>query len=278
MSKITFSVIGSCVSRDVFNRKFVPEYKEFYECISTAWQSSIISLMSPKVTLSKDDLELSEEISKHRHNTLMEDLSKEYLEEIKTNQPDYIIIDFYADMRYGVVQIGDRYLTNNPNGFRKTKFFREKKFDNSYRFRKNLNIYRELWEKAFDDLYNYVQEHLPKTKLILNCFRYANSYVNENGELVMFDQERYNYLDADTKLYNELYTYILDKYKLRKIDLRENEYYADGNYAFGLAPWHYERKYHKDYFHTLNQICLRDYVFTKKQSNGIRAKIKRLLG
>ncbi|MBM7646032.1 hypothetical protein JOD45_002257 [Scopulibacillus daqui] len=277
MSKITFSVIGSCVSRDVFNRSFVPEYKAFYECISTAWQCSIISLMSPKVNLSEDDLELSEEISKHRHNTLLADLSKEYLNEIKNNQPDYIIVDFYADMRYGIVQSGNCYLTNNPNGFRKTKFFREKRYDNSYRFRADMNIYRPLWEKAFDDFYHFVQDHLPNTKIILNCFRYANSYVNQSGELVMFDQERYSFLDAETKLFNELYEYMLSKYQLRKVDIRENEYYADGSYAFGLAPWHYERKYHKDFFHQLNQICLKDILDADKQTHDIKSKIQRLL-
>ncbi|TCP21860.1 hypothetical protein EV207_1392 [Scopulibacillus darangshiensis] len=265
MSKITFSVVGACVSRDVFNRKFVPEYKEFYECISQAWQCSIISLMSPEVKLSEDDLQLSEELSAHRYNTMMRDISKQYLADIKANPPDYIIVDFYADMRYGIVKVGNKYLTNNPNGFRKTKFFRDKKFDAKYRFPTNLKTYRKLWEEAFDKFYHFAQQNLPDTKIILNCFRYANSYVDKNGEVVMFDQDRYKFLDSETKLFNELYDYLLDKYPLYKIDLRENEYYSDSQYAFGLAPWHYERKYHNDFFSGLNLICLRDLMGEREE-------------
>ena len=56
MKKITVAVLGSCVTRDVFNTRFNKDYKKYYDCILTQNQSSIISIMSD--VLEVDDSKL----------------------------------------------------------------------------------------------------------------------------------------------------------------------------------------------------------------------------
>lgn len=137
-NKIKIAVIGSCVTRDLFNSKFINNYKDFYECVSTVWQTSMISFMSEPSTLDDSLIELDGDVTKLQRNTLLRDLDKSYKDEIINKQPDYIIFDLYTDVKYGAIRTKkNTYLTNNPNGFRKTKYFKEQHFEEA------LNVFKD---------------------------------------------------------------------------------------------------------------------------------------
>ncbi|MBZ5749069.1 DUF6270 domain-containing protein [Metabacillus rhizolycopersici] len=256
MEKITVSVIGSCVTRDTFNRNFVPDYKEYYECISTAWQSSIISLMSKKIELENEFLEGN--LNDFHKQSLGNDLAKSYLTEIRNTPPDYILFDVYADLKYGVAKFNEGYVTNNPNNFRNTKAYKEKLFQREMRMVSNKKIYLELWKKSFEDLHRFIQENIPNTKLILNCFKLTNCFLGKDGQIHLFDMRKYPNLDVENQLLDEIYDYLKQEYNITSIDLRTNEYFADERHPFTLTPWHYGKEYYLDMVDELNKISLKD--------------------
>ncbi|MBM7645889.1 hypothetical protein JOD45_002114 [Scopulibacillus daqui] len=259
--KIKVGVIGSCVSRDVFNSKFINNYKDIYECVSTAWQSSIISFVSKSVPEVPKDLNLENIKSRHRQNTVLRDLTKPYRDEMIDIQPDYIIFDLYADVRYGTVKYADSCFTDNPNGLRHTDFYKNTHFDEKINYRVDKNRFFKMLMASLDDLLEWLNNNLPQTKLLLNQFKYTDVYINEANEMEFFSKKKYRFLDKENKIYGELYEIIKQKYP--DIDfIRQdiNFYTSDGAHAFGVSPWHFSKKYYVDFFSQLNEIVLKDIV------------------
>ncbi|WP_380965428.1 DUF6270 domain-containing protein [Scopulibacillus cellulosilyticus] len=258
--KIKVGVIGSCVSRDVFNSKFINNYKDIYECVSTAWQSSIISFVSNPVPALPNNLNLEVIKTKHRQNTVLRDLTKPYRDEMIDMQPDYIIFDFYADIRYGTVKYLDSCFTDNPNGLRHTDFYKNTHFE-KFNYRTDKHRLFEKILASLDDLQEWLRNNLPRTKLLINRFRYADVYINEVNKMVFFDKKKYHFLDKENKIYEELYEIIEQEYPdIRFIRQDINFYTSDGAHAFGVSPWHFSKKYYLDFYSQLNEFVLKDII------------------
>lgn len=264
---LKIAVIGSCVSRDMFNSKIIPNYKELYEVVSTVWQTSFTSLVANKVNLSEEDLKLSSELTKHRLNTLKRDLKKTHFKELMDSKPDYIIIDFFADIRYGYVKLNnseDYFLTNNPNGFRKTNFYKSKKYGKSYNIHINKR-FLEFFYKAFDKFYRRVKEELPNTKILVNGFIEAYSYIGDEKYPVRFDYETQKEVEANNREYTNIYKTIKEKYSdIAIIDMSKKTYFGDTGHIFGLAPYHMTRNYYNDLFNALNYEILKNELMKSK--------------
>lgn len=258
MKRIKLGVVGVCVTRDVFNRKYVKDYFEYYECVKTIFQSSIISVMSKPAIIDRELLE--HEMTDHHRSVLFEDVEKGGIEKLIKANPEYILIDTYADIRWGLLEVNGSYLTLNASGIRKTKFFKENHYDRKIDIKNNYDEYMNLFKDSFERFYNKLKEELVDTKILLTYSKYANSFINENSEIEMYDIEKFNYIDRENKLWMDLNNYILDNYDVIKIDLTEEEYFGICNHSTGNHPWHFESRYHNDFFHELNKIVLRDLL------------------
>ncbi len=94
------SILGSCVSRDIFNRKFISNYREYFNLKSYGHQPSIISIMSSPIPYKEDDL-IGKGKSVLDRPHFKSELEKNYLTTLQINQPDLLILDFYSDVMYG---------------------------------------------------------------------------------------------------------------------------------------------------------------------------------
>lgn len=99
---------GACVSRDLFKSSIVRDYKDFFDFSNDQYHMSVVSLMSQP--LSEDILTQIPEIIEGDVNNFVkkcfkEDLTKSFLEEIKTFNQDYMLLDFYMDTYYGVIEL-----------------------------------------------------------------------------------------------------------------------------------------------------------------------------
>ncbi|WP_400243450.1 DUF6270 domain-containing protein [Niallia sp. JL1B1071] len=254
------AVIGSCVSRDVFNSNIIPDYKDLYEVVSTVWQTSIPSLVSKKVKLTDEDMELSKELSKHRLNTLKRDIKKKHFKELLESEPDFIIIDFFADIRYGYVKLNSSenyYLTNNPNGFRHTRFFKEKKYGKTYNVHKNNRFY-EFFYKSFDKFYHILKEELPNTKILINGFVEAYGYIGPEKYPLSYDEETQREVLENNKEYLSIYKHIEGNYSdITVIEMSKKMYFGDPEHMFGNAPYHMTREYYNDLYNSITQQVLK---------------------
>ena len=267
MERIKLGVIGVCITRDVFNRRYVKDHFKYYNCVKTIFQSSIISVMAKPVIIDKELLE--GKMTDHHRSVLFEDIEKGQLDEMIKEKPEYIIIDTYADIRWGLLQVKDSFLTFNTSGLRKTKFFNENHYDRKIDIENNYDEYMNLFKDSFEKFYNKLKKELVDTKIILTCSKYSNSFINKNNEIEMYDIEEFNYIDKENKLWMDLNNYILDNYDVIKIDLTEEEYFGIYNHITGNQPWHFESRYHNDFFSKLNKIVLRDLLDSRGEIRKI---------
>lgn len=267
IKKLKVSIIGSCVTRGIFNSKFISNYKELYECTSTAWQTSIISFMSDKAKIDEKQMEITGEVSKLQKKTIARDLDKSYKNELIEIQPDYIIFDLYTDVKYGAVKTNNGYLTNNPNGFRKTVYYKEKHYE------KGLNIFRdeEYFDLFFDNFSRFnqwVNRNIPNCRIIITKFSEAFSYINKKGYAVNYSPKVCEKVARDNKMYTQMYEKLAEEFDVDFIEMQNQTYFGDIDHIFGNKPWHFTQEYYDDLYKRLNEIVLKYKLLSEEEEQS----------
>ena len=87
-----FSTFGSCSSRNIFNSKINKDYKKYFKINKSVEASTLISLMSTPIEV---DEKLLKSNNKYDTICVKDDLSKDFLNFIKKDYVDYIILDTF---------------------------------------------------------------------------------------------------------------------------------------------------------------------------------------
>lgn len=81
MKKI--AIVGSCVTRDMFNTKFIADYKEYFNIVAEHFQSSIMSLISSSAKFPNFNLN---DYTPHEINWLKKEFSKSVWSELENSK------------------------------------------------------------------------------------------------------------------------------------------------------------------------------------------------
>ncbi|WP_370616465.1 DUF6270 domain-containing protein [Mumia qirimensis] len=165
----TVAVFGSCITRDCFNSRFNPDYKDTYRCDLLQNQMSLLSLMSDPVLEAWQPTRVMSEYDLWNVRT---EFSKEFLDKVVRLQPDYLVVDFFGDAHFGCVRLPDgRFLTDNRWKVRHTDLYRRLRDEGrleQVRGRENPDAYFELWSQALDRFAEFVGEHLPRSRVVVH--------------------------------------------------------------------------------------------------------------
>lgn len=103
--KRAFTILGSCVSRDVM------EYmdRDLYEISLYIARTKIVSQLSFPLCVNESEINLSSAFQKR---LVIYDMNKRQFELMPENRGDYGIID-YIDERFNLLQIDDTYITKS---------------------------------------------------------------------------------------------------------------------------------------------------------------------
>lgn len=101
------AVFGSCASRDNFYSGINPDYKKYFNCSISSQRGSIISLMQEPVPFKNQDIQILPEnrVNKAGTQFINQDLTKNFLAEVKKFKPDYILIDNYFEVIFGIINM-----------------------------------------------------------------------------------------------------------------------------------------------------------------------------
>lgn len=274
LKKTNIAILGSCVSRDNFNSIFNEDWRRLFNIVAYQHQTSIVSLMHKKVDFPQRLLD--EHLRDFDKDYLISDFSKEFLKKIKDLQPEYLIIDFFADAYYGVLELSaNKYITNNGGKLWNTTFYKELVNKKPINFINNNEKFLDLWIKSVEMLFEYLNENLPNTKILVTKFYFSEYYrcsitnkikhITESNKHLVGSKEEYN------KILNKIYNHIMKYNHIFYIDLTEKEYLLDEHHPWGLNYVHYEKDYYKDYINQLEKIVLDD---TYSISNEISVNVK----
>lgn len=261
---IKIATIGSCVTRDNFNSNFNPHYKDYFELVAHQHQSSIISMMSNNTSFTKTSEFSDATAFRKRHIT--NEFNKSFINEMKEKKPEYILIDLYADIKYGVVKFDDEtYITNNKH-FKNLPELKNKPTLDLY---KNFDEYLSLWKYYTNNLFDFIQKELPESKVILVNARYHDKLSDIISLHDIRRDQGIKSLDIDlmNKMWHILDEFILDNYNVIVLDTKHENYFLDKNHPWGMYYLHFENFFYNDFL-----INLLNIVKTNKNHNIIDKK------
>ncbi|MBW9214115.1 hypothetical protein KV102_04605 [Mumia sp. zg.B53] len=165
----TVAVFGSCITRDCFNSRFNPGYKDTYRCELLQNQMSLISLMSEPVL---EEWQPTRAMSEYDLWNVRTEFSKEFLDRVVRLQPEYLIVDFFGDAHFGCVRLDDgRYVTDNRWKVRHTDLYDRLRVAGrleQVKGREDPDRYFALWSEALDRFAAFVRDHLPRSKVVVH--------------------------------------------------------------------------------------------------------------
>lgn len=247
MNKVTVSIIGSGATRDPFNPLFNRYSNQFFEVMDYQFQTSMISLMSAPIAYQKGQYDWKQAVSLSRDNQMRTELNKRFLNDIVIHQPDYILMDFYADLINGIRPIKDGYITNNDRTYRHNKVWDTLEVGEPIRVVEHYEQYEALMLEAFDRFVDFCKVHLPNTKLIINRCRFASEYYDEiSHELEPITSRGTAYYDDLNEAWEKLEAAIFKRFKEIEAIAYEHPYYAEPNFRFGGMKY---IGYTNDYYH-----------------------------
>lgn len=250
---VTIGVIGSCVSRDLFNKLFVKDHRKYFDCCMYQHQMSMISLVAKPIPYDEADLN-DHHLTKTNFEHFKSELDKSALPLIKKLQPQCLLIDFYADTLYGAVEIGDSYITGKLFKFRNSKAGEKLVAGKALFPRKDFMGFFEVWKPSFDKFMEFMKENAPDTKIIINQAKTSSEVKDlKTGEISHFGNYK---IDELNFIWGMLDTYAIETYHLDSIDYGEKKYFLDPEYPLGtgLGIVHYHKDFYEDSFEQLLKI------------------------
>lgn len=269
-NQMNVAVLGSCFSRYAFssNAYFNPEYKKYYSCAYTQFHSSVISLASDEVPI---DLNQVEDMNDSNKKFLEGDFQKNFFETLAQLNPDYVIIDLYADAAREVIKISEGQYISASLAFRQSQYF-QKFMGYEVITHENNDKYFALWKKSMEVFAKRLREVIPEERIILNLGGFTNTYMDKDGSVKNFSNP--NRIKANNYFWDRLNNYFVECMpRCKVISLKDTKFIGDVNHPFGRSYSHYQSGYYKEFLRRLNDIALFDYNNGRNKAHNRREEV-----
>jgi hypothetical protein len=253
------AVCGSCTSRDNFNSRFNPDHGRWFRLTAEVFQTSMISLMSPPV---EPDLGAADP-KDYKIRITREDMTREFLGKLAAARPDFLVLDFFADIHFGILRLEDgRYLTDNRWMLWPTDYYRRLKDTQAFetlRIFDDPDRYLALWTEAMDRFAAFVAEHCPDTRVIVHRGLNTDQVVVPGQAQPVPLRQHQRAARLNVRRANELWArlddHAISAYGWDAIDLRD-----EGYTSYAEHPWKpFYVHYTPDYNHRfLSELHVRD--------------------
>lgn len=256
------AVAGSCSTRDNFNSRFNPDYKRWFSVELSTNQTSMIAQMSPPVDVEWAPLKTMSDYDVWNINS---DLSREFLPLVAELRPEYVVLDFFADVHFGVVRLTDGgFVTDNRWKVKFTDWYEEQDARGALTrltLQDDTESYLELWREAMDRFAAHLAQHCPDTTVVVHR-GWNTNHVRVPDRPQPIRMRRHKRLRAfDTELGNDLWAmlddYCLERFGWESIDLRGEGFTSYPEHPWGAFWVHYEPEYYHRFLAELNKIHLR---------------------
>lgn len=249
------AVMGSCLTRDVFNSRFNLNYKHYFECVLTQNQTSFISLMSPPVEYDKTKID---NLISYNEWNVHTDLNKEFLHRIVELKPDALLIDFFADIFFGVLKLREGvYITNNRWKLWKTSYYRELPEKHELNLSVDPEAYMRLWEESIDRFFDYIRSRLPDLDVIVVESRFVDHFASTKDQLLLrisdYRKEHFN-VDHANRFMKRMCQYAVDRHGARRLDMTQEHYHSFDQHIWGPFYVHYTMDYYQNALHRLVEL------------------------
>jgi hypothetical protein len=187
---------------------------------------------------------------------ILSEFSKEFFNKMVNEKPSYLVIDFYGDIYYGVIKIGDgKYLTNNNGKLSKTTFYKSLSNQQKKPFRiyENKTEYLSLWQESVDRLFKFLKRELPKCKVLVHQARFTKYYRTKQGEIKEYPYREGLNIDTLNELWDQLDEYVITKYRAIPIKVH-GHYISYEEHPWGPFGLHFTMDYYTKFLQELIRV------------------------
>lgn len=227
-------VIGSCVTRDNFSSRVRPGWREDFELHGAFYQSSLISFMAPSLALPDD---VVSDLNPHDSAVTLEDMRKGYRQDIERDAPDLLTVDLFADVRMGVIGVGDTWMTDNAWKVQHSAFYGTLDLSRRRSFSERPEEFIELFREACARFAEFARVEAPRTQVVLNKARHVTHHRGFARPGGMFDRRRMAVMNEQWARLDEIF---LQEVDAEVIDPMFAGAMGDSDHAWGSGPVHYE--------------------------------------
>jgi len=256
MSFINVGIIGACASRDNFNSLFNSGYNRLFNCKLYIGHITFPSLASGKIDFNEKDIDHEDPLEA---GAIKRELSRSFMNELqKASDLDYLIIDFYSDIYYGIVVADNVIFTDNYDRVGKTRFYSNLENKKFLTLLNNPDEYFEIWKESFHRFVEMINIIMPNVKIIINKARAMKEYKDQQGNIRSIPMSR----DPDevNEEWDKLDNYCIETFGFRYIDLSARDYFSHEKYPFGGPPRavHYTKDFYENFIMELSSIVVQD--------------------
>lgn len=211
---------------------------------------------------------LDGDITDFNKQILMTELTKGVWDSLKILSPDYLILDFYADVYFGVRKVGNSFITDKTWLFKKTPLYSTLNLQESIRLENDKDYYFELWKKSVDIFMYKMKKEFPDIKIIINKVHFTDFYIQKNSEDLgkISETGLYKKIDVDeiNRWLDIFYKYFEEHYDVEYIDYQK-EYYSSESHIWDLFYVHYTQDFYDDFTTKLLSLILEDLYHMKQK-------------
>lgn len=268
--KIKIATLGCCITRDNFNSKINPYYKYYFDVVASQNQTAIPSLMS-----TKDSLSICEEyIGKptYTQELLYKEFNKEFLSTLIDVKPDYLVMDFYPDVKFGLLKLNDdTYITNNH----KFKGIPQLQNKETHNINERYEEYFPIWKESVNNFFDFMNSNLPDCKIILIKGRFKEEFSDGTSLNELRIQKNIpiqDYIEMN-KVWDRLDEYIIENYDVEVIDMVNAVYKLNKKHIWGPYYLHFEDEYYNT---ILNELIKLTYTNKSESISNLKHSIQRI--
>ena len=174
------SIIGSCHSRDMFNSNFIENYKDYFRLQSYFTLTSMLSVMSRPIKYNHNKL-IESGFRDRKIERLYYEFEKPELKVLESLQSDILLLDFYADARYGARFYEGEYIVAGMTFLKGKNIIEWNSLGPEFSFKKNREEFLVIWKNSFDRFMAFVKDKLPDTEVVINTVKGTDIVLDKDG-------------------------------------------------------------------------------------------------
>lgn len=251
MNKKHISIIGSCVSRNLFNST---KLEPMFDVDEYVFQVCPWDIFSEGLDIDSDRVKT---LSKHpfTQRTLLSDLNKTAVDTLKNIKSEYLMLDL-TTLKEDVLQVSfegkQACVVSQP----RIKILQKAACDNlieglTVRLIKRQDVDKNLVKFGLNKLAQFIKENFSEEKVILNRVIFAKKYIDNNSKIIAVSDGQARYLATVQSYITAMEDYFLSL--LPKTIVLKNENVTSD---FGT----YDN--YKDAKPSANHFMFRDYSFS----------------
>ena len=248
------AVLGSSHTRPMFTSSvfFNPDYKNYYQVVYTQFHSSIISLVGKPRTYENNYFKTRKPTVQQYIKT---DFEKDFFNQLKIANPDYLIIDIYIDVQMGVIYFGDGSVISYNSYQAESKYVLDhinEKPVLSTIF--NDSNYLENYSNALNLFRNKILKIIPENRIIIHAFDMSEDYKDKNNEIKQYKQSNGTIAELN-EIAVGMQSLLENTFpKAKVLDIRDSKYHGGEDNPLGNMPHHFESEYYKHLLNSLNKL------------------------